>query len=763
MSNVLGRGIMKHRKLASAALVLLSSAPAWAETADTPAPVPPPAPAAIGEVTVTAQRRVERQQDVPISITVQTGQQLETAGVDNLRDLALVTPGLTFQAQGNFVQPALRGITTLVTGPGSDNPIALYIDGVYEGTQAGASLDLPDVERIEVSKGPQGTLFGRNATGGAIQIFTKSPSFEPTGRISATGGFYDGAGASRSSYDLGIKGFLSGPLVEDKVAASLSFAYRNVDGYSRNIAFAAVPPAVQDNYGNDRMDWIRSYSFRGKLLFTPSDSVSILATAYYNQRATDHGSVGLPVGGITAASLYPDVIYGTKPWQYAFDAPSPLTKIRNYGGSVKVDIDVGVGTITSTTAYTLGRYREQVDVDAAYSPQCLAAAPSTFACLAFKDQQPNDNFFQDFLFSSEKMGPVQFIVGGNVFISDGKIPALINDFPTGALPGAPQVVNPPLLIATTRVKTKAYGIFAQADYDITDQFTFTAGVRYSYEKKVGSVTFFGAPYFEFASPDWDSVTPRVGLRYAFDDRSNVYATFSRGFKSGILPILTVGPAVNPETVTAYEVGFKTAQSDYSLNIAAFYYDYKNLQIQSFTGTAIIPTNAASARIYGLEFDGTVQLTPELSVRAGATWMPKADFTSFPNAAGFGLPITLGGLSPIIGDVSGDRLLRAPRLTAVLGITYVTSVSGGELTVAPSVYYTSGYLPYDPFGVLHQGSYARVATEISYQPDGSNWRFSLWGRNLTNTKSYSSTTISAGAARVSFEEPREIGITIDYDF
>lgn len=753
-----------HLYLSGLAMLCASAAePAWAQDATPPAaPVAATPPSAVGEVTVTAQRRAERQEDVPISITVQTGEQLKAAGVDNLRDLALVTPGLTLQAQGNFVQPALRGITTLVTGPGSDNPIALYIDGVYEGTQAGASIDLPDIDRIEVSKGPQGTLFGRNATGGAIQIFTRSPSFETTGSVSATAGLYDGAGTSRSSYDLGIKGFISGPLVADKVAASFSFAYRKVDGYSRNIV-PSVLPAVASNYDSDRMDWLRSYTLRGKLLFTPSDRVTILATAYYMQRSTDHGSVGLPVDGLTAASLYPDAIFGMRPWQHAYDAPDPLTKIRNYGGSLKIDIDTAIGTFTSTSAYTLSRYQERVDVDAAYSPQCLAAAPFTFACLAFKDEQPNDNFFQDFLFTSEQMGRATFLVGGNVFISNGKIPAWINDFTDGALPGAPQVVYPPLLTATTKVKTKAYGIFAQGDYEVVDRLTLTAGVRYSYERKTGFVTFFGAPYFEFADPHWDSVTPRFGIRYEISDRTNVYATFSKGFKSGILPILTVGPAVNPETVTAYEVGFKTAQANYSFNLAGFYYDYKNLQIQSFTGTAIIPTNAASARIYGLEFDGTAQLTDGLSVRAGLTWMPKADFTDFPNAAGFGLPIGPGGLSPIIGDVSGDRLMRAPKISAVLSLNYTASIAGGELTVAPSLYYTSKYLPYDPFGVLVQGGYARVAAEISYQPDGSNWRFSLWGRNLTNTKSYSSTTISAGAARVSYEEPREIGLTIDYDF
>ena len=750
-------------KLGSLALALLTSTvPAWAQSAQAGASNADAA-SDDNEIVVLAQRRAERLQDVPITVTVQSGEQLETAGVDNLRDLGAVTPGLTFQAQGNFVQPALRGITTLVTGPGSDNPISLYIDGVYEGTQAGASIDLPDIERVEVSKGPQGTLFGRNSTGGAIQIFTKAPSFATTGSISATAGLYDGSGPSRSSYDLGIKGFVTGPLVDDKLAASVSFAYRNVDGYSTNIVHNSLPQAIQQAYGSDRMDWLESVTLRGKLLFTPTEDISILLSGYYMHRKTDHGSVGIPVNALTAGAFYPDAVYGTRPYQYAYDAPDPLTEIKNYGGSLKIDVNTGVGTITSTTSYTLSRYLERVDVDASYSPQCLAAAPMTFACIAFVDTQPNDNFFQDLLFTSEQMGAVRFVVGANYFSSDGDLSGVISDFSGGAQPGAPSVVYNPLLIATTRVKTKAFGIFAQADIEVASKLTLTAGLRYSYEKKKGFVTFFGGPFTNFANPNWDSFTPRVGLRYAIDGRSNIYATFSKGFKSGILPILTAGAPVNPEKVTAYEVGYKTAQPGYSLNLAAYYYDYKDLQIQSFTGTTIIPTNAASAKIFGIEFDGTAELSSSLSARLGVSWMPKADFSSFPNAAGYQAVVTAGGLPSVVADVSGRRLVRAPKVTAVASMTYTGRVSNGEVSVTPSVHYSSQFRPYDAFNLLVQGAYAKVATEIAYKPDDSGLRFSIWGRNLTNSKSFSSTTISAGAARATYEEPREFGVTIGYNF
>ena len=230
-----------------------------------------------------------------------------------------------------------------------------------------------------------------------------------------------------------------------------------------------------------------------------------------------------------------------------------------------------------------------------------------------------------------------------------------------------------------------------------------------------------------------------------------------------MPILTVGDPVNPEKITAYEVGYKTAQPGYSLNLAAFFYDYKDLQIQSFTGTTIIPTNAASARIFGVEFDGSVDLGSSLTARGGVTWMPKADFRSFPNAAGYRPVITAGGLPSVVADVSGQRLVRAPKVSAVASVTYTGRVGSGDLTITPSVHYSSQFLPYDAFDLLVQGAYARVAAEIAYKPDNSGLRLALWVHNLTNAKSFSSTTISAGAARATYEEPREFGITVGYDF
>lgn len=214
------------------------------------------------DIVVTAQRRSERLTDVPVSVTALSGDAIKASGITDTYSLQQVSPGLRMERLGGYTQPSIRGVTAGSTSPGSEANVAIYVDGIYQPNQAANTIDLPDVARVEVSKGPQGTLFGRNATGGAIQIFTRAPSFTTTGGISATAGYYDGSGPSRSSYDLGLKGFLSGPIVPDKVAASLSFGYRNVDGYSTNIVQKLLPAPIQKAYGSDRMDWLKSLSDR---------------------------------------------------------------------------------------------------------------------------------------------------------------------------------------------------------------------------------------------------------------------------------------------------------------------------------------------------------------------------------------------------------------------------------------------------------------------------------------------------------------------
>ena len=275
----------------SIAIAIATSAAPAAQTAAAPqteaaqAPTPAPVPLSAtnennGEIIVTAQRRAESTTDVPISLTVRNQQQLTQLGIQSIRDLHVGTPGLRIDRNGVSLQPSIRGVTALDGNPGNDANVAIYVDGVYRPNPAANNIDLPDVEQIEVLKGPQGTLFGRNATGGAIRITTARPSYTPGG--SATVGY-------GSFNDVTARGTLTGPIVGNSIAASLSGYYEHNDGYLHDLT-----------RGGAHTGGLESYLVRGKILIDPAPGVSVLLSAHYSRRI-DGSLAGQPFNGNTAA------------------------------------------------------------------------------------------------------------------------------------------------------------------------------------------------------------------------------------------------------------------------------------------------------------------------------------------------------------------------------------------------------------------------------------------------------------------------------
>src|ERR1700722_8405436 len=291
---------------------------------------------ALDEVVVTAQKRTERLQDVPISIAALSEADLSRSNVTTTSDLPSVVSGLVWSNQGAWVQPNLRGVYTTVAAVGAQAPIAIYLDGVYQPMQAGTITDLADVSRIEGLKGPQGTLFGRNATGGAISIYTLDPSFTTTAKVSASGGAY-GGGSSQTSGHYNVNGFVSGPLIDNTLAASVSAYYDHTDGY------------LTDDVNGERVGAIDSEVIRGKLLWKISDSADIKTTLYYMHRTDETAEAGFPAGGTSAAAAYPDAILPTKPWHITFDGPTPEADTDSRGGSIKGTFELEGGTLTSIT------------------------------------------------------------------------------------------------------------------------------------------------------------------------------------------------------------------------------------------------------------------------------------------------------------------------------------------------------------------------------------------------------------------------------
>lgn len=761
------------------------SATAYAQNAEADISDAPAAQA--GEIIVTAQRRSERLEDVPLSVAVQSGEQLARAGVTDSRGLQQLTPGLSFQQQSSFLNPSLRGISTTVVTAGAENPIAIYLDGVYVSSFAGSIISLPDVEQIEVLKGPQGTLFGRNATGGAIRISTLEPGNDVEGKINVITGLYDGAGSSRSAYDLGFNGFVAGPIAKDTVAASVAFSYRKSNGYSRNVAYAQVSESIQNAFGSDRMGFMEDKLIRGKLRVTPTDNLDILLTGYWNEWESDRGQIGVVQFDGTAtgpartndANGNPyDYIVGMRPWQYAYDAHRPNASVEGKGGSARIKWDLGVGEVTSTSAISHTRSKEFVDSDATYSPECLEIANvgAGVGCVAPFDTLLDKTFQQELLFSSEDFGAFSFIAGANYFSGRSTVDVRVSDFATGAFPAGDLSVNyPAIFVYNTSIKTRAIGVFAEGKFKATDRLTIIAGLRYSDEEKTGTTSFFGGPDSPLIPIKDDAWTPRVSLIYELADRTNIYATWSRGFKSGLIPGGVAGyiqgtpdplPPVRPEKITAYEVGFKTARSGaYSFNIAAFYYDYSDVQVQASLGaggTVLAIQNAASAEIYGVDVDGSLVLSDDFSIRAGASYIPRARYESFPGAQVALPPGNYGGfVNGQLVDLSGQRMFKTPKFTGNISLNFEHEYDWGTLDSSVNAYYASK-LYYDPTYLFSTDEF-KLGGEIGFTPVDSPFRIALWVRNLTNDDAAVSYQLTSNASILTPGDPRSLGAKFGFTF
>jgi len=730
-----------------AAATLLPAA-GYSQQGDTPPSGVSSESTTLAEIIVTAQRRAERLHDVPLTITAQTAEDLQRAGISNTRELSIAVPGLSFTTQGAWAEPNIRGVHTTSSAAGSDSPIAIYVDGFYLSNQVGNVFDLPDMTRVEVLKGPQGTLFGRNATGGAISIHTLEPTFAPTGHITVSDGmFFDSDIEKANEYS--VKGYLSGPLIADKVAGSLSGYYSSSDGYLANDRGGA--------YGD-----VESFLTRGKLLFTPTDKLRFLLAGSYAERDDDLGSSLTPLRGLSVGSLYPGGVVPNQPWHTAGEMGGG-THVDTQTASVTLrsELSFAGGTLTSLTGYNEVKATLLVDVDASYSPNCLAVS----ACITpYAIEYPSESVQQEFSFASEEFGAFSFVLGA-FYIHDRY------NFETNVNPQftPPDHVNnsvPGVFANTARVKTEAYAGFGELNWNATDRLKAIVGIRYSWEEKSGEGSYFFAPLQPFPpgdKPQWDSWTPRVSLRYDLSDTANLYATYSEGFKSGVLdPTSFTAPAADPEEIKSYEIGTKLGTPDYNLNIAAFYYDYADLQVQFFNGVTTQTVNAANAEIYGLDVDGTVRLTDNLDLRVAASWVPKAEFTDFAGATDYVEPLGPYGLQSTVVDASGLRLLKTPKLTASTTLSYLRQISLGELEISGTAYYSDEF-KWDVLGRVQTDSYVLLNGQVALSPANSHFRMALWGKNLGNKAYVSGAVLSAAADAVLYGPPRQVGVSLDYSF
>lgn len=672
-----------------------------------------------GEIVVTAQRRAERLSDVPIAVTAIGAERMSSAGIVASTDLAAVTPGLSFPTQGAFAQPVVRGVGSSLTGPGADPNVAIYIDGVYQPNQSANIFNFNSVEQVEVLKGPQGTLFGRNATGGAILIRTLNPSYDPEGRFSIGYGRFN---------DIKLNFYGSAPIVDDVLAANIAIAYRNEDSFTRNIAGPEV-------------GGLNEYAARAKLLFEPLSNLSFVLTGNYSRIDNPRHLAFAPYQGNNTQNLRnPSLPRPDRAFEVALNEPTDFVT-RNTGVSLKGELALDFGTISSITGY--GDIRNTLGLDGDNS----VAATSY---IAYTDTQ--ETFSQEVVFASDTFGIFSLVAG--VFYYD--------DSATRDLRNSVRATTPVTRRTVAGVDTKAYAVFSEVNVDVTDRLHLTGGLRYSHEKKTAFGTrTISLPGTLDKSATFSGVTPRAVVRYELTDRSNIYASYSQGFKSGAFNAISLETVpVKEETVTAYEVGYKAGGRGLTFNASAFYYDYSNIQVQSSVTTGILLlTNAAAAEIYGADMDFSFPVTDHLRIDGGAAYT-HGRYTRFPGAP-IVTPSPTGNIQSF-GDASGAPTVRTPEFTANSTITYDQDLSFGKLSASATGSYNSGF-NWAPDERIKQSKYFLLNGEVSIASPDDMFRLTLWGRNLTNKIIASYQNQNASGDQVVYERPRSYGVTFGARF
>lgn len=704
----------------------------------------------LGEVVVTAQRREQRVRDVPLTVVALSEETLQQAGVASIFDLTSAVSGLSYGGAGNHTQPSIRGVSASVSVGGAENSNALYVDGVFYSQAQLLGANLPDVERIEVLKGPQGTLFGRNSVGGAIRIFTRKPSFTPTGDFGAELGYYTGGNNSREAPHYMMRGFYSAPIIDEVLAFSISGAYDYTDGW------------LTDDATGDRYGVVERANVRGKLLLQPNDTSSYLLSAYYLKH-DDRGVQSMtPINGMVVASAWPGSIVSNKKYHTGFDRGPDrdsggrdidwdTADVESRGISLTADWDFTYGTLSSITSYNEDEVMNRTTIHQSRgSDACLLA----FACVSLNRPLFNEAFSQELNFTSERIGRYQFTTGLVYFDQLNGLDTTANDnvFP-GGIPNS-----------FVRHNMKSIAAYGELDIEVNERLSFIVGGRYTEEERDDYLT---APAQVNRKVNFTSFLPRISARYALTPTTNIYATFSKGEASGLTGVSNPGstPAyasVDPEENTAYEVGLKYAAGPASFNVAAFYYDYQNKQEQGWTGIAVIHQNTGPVEIMGVEADGAYHFANNFTVRGNISWVPRAEYQDFTDAVGFTTNRNANGsFQRIIFDATGDRLAKSPEVTASVTLAWDKTVEGGEIDASGTVSYSSE-VAHDNRQVILQDTYTTVGARLGYTLN-SGVRVGVYGRNLTNSDHIFHGFASGIGFTANYAKPREIGLTVSYAF
>jgi iron complex outermembrane receptor protein len=700
---------------------------------------------ALEEVEVTAQRREEKIQTVPIAITAIAATQLKEERIQDNYGLVALTPGLTItQADGTLAVTFLRGVGSPNSIAGDEPSVSTYVDGFYQGPAIASLLPFNNLERIEILKGPQGTLYGRNATGGLINLITPTPRDE----------FFARGSVGYDNYDtFETDDYVTGP-ISDVVKADLAVHYRDQNkGVVENLT-TGHHVGVDDGV-----------SLRSKVLIDFSDNVSLTLGGDYSYNNDSVGSALTTYPGTTPLDVLVGGKYTTTPY-LNYNNTDPVFSVRAFDFTGKLRYDSDLFSFISMSQYRHYTAVNILDGDGTSSNNIpfliQPGVGPTLATLGLYGVIQMPYFYtQEFQLLSNSDGPFSWITG--IFGQDSKegySPSLLSD---NALN-----FSAPLATINAGTSTNAYAAYAQGTYAFDNGLSLTVGARYNYERKhtAGSETAAGAMLTDNKSQSFEAFTYRVSADYKPQEGLLIYALTSKGFKSGTFNTVSINkdPAVDPETLYDYEIGFKSdPYKDLRINGSAYYYDYKNIQYYSqSTQQQAVLLNAAAATLYGAELSVEARPLQGLMLR-GAIGLEHSQYDSFSNAQVY-VPAPVAGEKQIFANAKGKQLLQTPNFTGDFGVNYDFDLPDdiGQFTLTTSVYYNSGY-PFDPIGQFKQAAYSTVDASGTWKLPGGQWSLMLWGKNLTDERYFTQLTVAGRGARVAYALPQTYGFTINFEF
>jgi iron complex outermembrane receptor protein len=758
----------------------------------------PAAQAGIEEIIVTAQRREESLQKTPIAITALTATDLDARTTFNLADVGAFVPNLDFttatqSSRSSFVSAVfIRGVGQTDFIVTTDPAVGIYVDGVYYGRTTGGVVDMLDIERVEVLRGPQGTLFGKNTIGGALNIVSSPVGKDFAGTGEVTAGNYG---------RVNFRGDLNVPLT-DTLGGRLAVSVKRSDGYGKRLDFATGKETSK--LGEDD-----STSARGRLHWAPSDkfdaNLAVDVTRVREPQVPDHiesidptlgllglwnGLVGLPLG----TPYTPQYLTGDKYTSYA-NGPNKA-ELDNWGASLNLQWGIGELTLRSITAYRsmqalfendgdgspvriLGT--DKVDLDQDQVSQELHLLGKSFddrldwlAGLYYFHESANEfthAYVMPGIFQSLEALPV--LLGPAGPIGPCPPPDVVAALPTpGPLGCAGNPNNIPLdldFAGTNDITVDNYSAFLHGTYEFTDAWSLSAGARYTHEKKKHDLVYGRvnsgyviAPPGTVREDSWDVVTPKASLNYNFSDTAMAYVSASRGFRSGgyngrpfYRDAIT---AFDPEYVWSYELGLKSEWLDRRLiaNVALFYNDYTNMQLTANVATsdgnvAVITENAGEAEIKGFELELHARPVEQLDRIAGIGYTD-AKFTK---------------VDPGATVTEDSEFLKTPEWDINLGAEYRIPIGAASLAMRADYNWRSDYYN-DTANTpgLHQDDVGILNARIMFESAGQAWQVALYGTNLTDERYITGGVGGAGA--IGFDEaqygrPLEYGVSVRYSF